>query len=144
MQSEGFSPDEVTFLCVLSACNHSGLLAEAQMLFENMRKKYGISPNIEHHTSMIMAYGSSGHFDMAISVIEAMPSSDYLPAWSSLLGACAKWGNVKLGRFSFDQVIQIDNKLAAAYFLMADIYAVVGMKEDAEKIESMRVKELLK
>ena len=53
--------------------------------------------------------------------------------WISLLGACRKWGNVKLGRLSFDQLIQLDNNGVAAYVLMADIFGSVGMLEDEKK-----------
>ena len=140
MQSEGLSPNEVTFLCILSACSHSGLLDEAEMLYGNMSKKYGVDPNIEHHTCMVLAFGCGGHFDKVMSVIKAMPSSDYPAVWRALLGACRKWGNVELGRLAFDQALQLDTTCAAVYVLMANIFASAGMHEDAERIEAMRMK----
>ena len=63
MQLEGISPDEGTFRGVLSACSHSGLLDEAEMLYGNMSKKYGVDPNIEHHTCMVMAFGGQFGLD---------------------------------------------------------------------------------
>ena len=140
MQSEGISPDQVTFLCVLSACSHSGLLDEAEMLYGNMSKKYGVDPNIEHHTCMVLAFGCGGHFDKVMSVIRAMPSSDYPAIWLALLGVCKKWGNLKLGQLAFDQALQLDNCCAAAYILMVDIFALAGMQADVKKIESMQMK----
>ena len=140
IESEGLSPDNVTFLCVLSACGHSGLSDEAQIVFENMTKKYGITPNLEHHTSMIVAFGCTGQFDKALSVIKAMPSSDHSVIWLTLLGACKKWGNVKLGKLIFDQALQVDDTCAVAFVLMANIFTMAGMQEDAEKIEAMRLK----
>jgi pentatricopeptide repeat protein len=140
MQSEGFRPDEITCLCVLSACSHSGLTDDAQMLFGSMTRRYGIVPNLEHHTCMVVIFGFSGRFDMAMQVIRAMPSSDYPAVWLALLGGCRKWGNVKLGILAFDQAVQLDDTCAVVYVLMAEIFAAAGMQKDAEKIEAMRLK----
>ena len=74
-----------------------------------------------------------GQFDESISVIKAMPFFEYSTIWISLLGACRKWGNVKLGRLSFDQAIHLDNNGVLAYALMADIFGSAGMLEDAKK-----------
>ena len=140
MQSEGFAPDRVTLLSVLSACSNSGLLDEAQTLFGNMAMEYGLSPSLHHHTCMVVILGSIGNFEKAMEVIKVMPSSDYLDIWLSLLGACQKWGNVKLGTLAFDQVLQLDNACAGAYVLIANIFETAGMQKDAEKIETMKVK----
>jgi pentatricopeptide repeat protein len=141
IQGEGLSPNEITFLCLLNACSHAGKFEEAQAYYEQMNKEYGIEATLEHHTCMVVVFGSAGHFDKAISVIKAMPSFDDPSIWVALLGACWKWGNVELGKVAFDQVIQVDDDLAAAaYVLMANIYAVADMQEDAEKVEAMREK----
>ena len=139
MQEDGLSPDEVTFLCVLSSCSHSGLLDKTQMLFKNMTRKYGIIPNVDHHNCMVVAFGHAGDFDNAISVIKALPSSDCPEVWLALLGACKKWGNVKLGKLAFDQAVQQDHSYSAAYTLMANIFEAAGMQEDAKKVEAMRL-----
>ena len=138
MQSEGLSPDEVTLLCVLSACCHAGLLDEIQMLHRDMVQKYGVTPNVEHHACMVMVYGYAGDFDKAVSVIKVMPSCYQSPLWLVLLGACRKWENVKLGRLAFVKIIELDNDCAAAYFLMASIYTAAGMHTAAENVKSMR------
>ena len=108
--------------------------------YTNVTENYGIIPNSEHHTCMVMALGSVGQFDKVMSVIKMMPSSDYSSVWLAVLGACSKWGNVKLGRLAFDQAIQLGGGCALAYVLMSNIFAVAGMQEDAKKVESMRLK----
>jgi pentatricopeptide repeat protein len=140
MHGEGLSPNVVTFLAVLTACSHSGLLDEAQILFGNMTGEYGFSPNVEHHTCMMGVLGCAGLFNNAISVIKAMPTSNYPGVWRALLGACRKWGNVELGKLAFDQALQLDTACAVVYVLMANIFASAGMKEDAERIEAMKVR----
>ena len=138
MRNEGISPNKVTFLCILVACSHSGLLDEAEMLFEKMTKIYAINPEFEHHTCMVLVFGSRGNFDKALLI--ALQSCDHLEVWVALLGGCRKWGNVKLGSLAFDQAMQLDSTCAAAYALMATIFSIAGFQEDAEKVDAMRLK----
>ena len=140
MQREGCCPNEVTFLCVLNACGHSGKWDEAQMYYDDMSKNYGLTPTLEHHTSMVVLLGCAGRFQKAMSVIKAMPDPVRPVIWLTLLGACRKWGNVKLGILAFDQIIQVDSGCASAYVLIADIFTSVGMQNDAENVETMRWK----
>ena len=137
MQSEGLSPDEITFLCVLNACSHSGLFQEAQMLFGSMSVNNCITPNLEHHICMVVVFGSLGYFDKAMSVIESIPSSDCVSIWLALLDACRRWGNVSLGKLVFNQLVQLDNRCSLSYVLMAYLFAMTGMTEDAYKINAM-------
>ena len=139
-ESESISPDSITLVCVMSACGHIGLVNDAKMLFQIMTTKYCISPNLEHLNCMVVVFGCGGQFDKAISMIKAMPFFEYSAIGISLLGACRKWGNVKLGRLSFDQAIQLDNNGVATYVLMANTYAAAGMQEDAEMVEAMRLR----
>jgi pentatricopeptide repeat protein len=140
MQKEGLCPDEVTFVCVLNACSHSGNLDMAQRYYEAMSRNYGIAPKLEHHTCMVVIFGSAGRFDKVMSVMKTMSSSNETSSvWLALLGACRKWGNVKLGRLAFDQATHLDKNVATAYVAMANIYAAAGMYDDAEKVEKMRI-----
>ena len=138
MKSE-VSPDAVTFLCILNACSHSGLLDIAQTYFTNMSRKYRIALEVEHHMCMVVIYGCAGHFDKALSVIKTMPPSNDPSVWVALLGACKKWGNVMVGKRAFDMAVQLQAGSAAAYVLMASIYAASGMQEDAERLLSSEV-----
>ena len=134
MHIEGLMPNEVTLLCVLSACSHSGLLDEAQMLWRDMTKSYEITPSLEHHACMVLAFGCAGEFDKAISVIMSMPP-DSPAVWIALLGACRNWGNIELGGLAFYQAVQLDDSRSAAYVLMASMFQSAGMEYDARKIE---------
>ena len=143
MEMEGICPDDITLLCVVNACGHSGKLDEAQTYYENMSGKYGVIPKIEHHTCMVVISGFAGCFGKALSVIKTMPSLDDSSVWLALLVSCKKWRKVELARLAFDKAIQLDNHLAPAYVLMANIYAAVGMYEDEEKVEVMRINNCL-
>jgi pentatricopeptide repeat protein len=140
MQREGLDPNEITCLCVLTACGRAGLWEEARFLYGNMAGTFGITPMAEHHSSVVVGLGFAGQFDHAMSMIEVMPSSDYLTVWLALLCSCKKWGNVKLATLAFGQALLVDHRCASAYVLMTDIFAAAGMKADAEGVESMRRK----
>jgi pentatricopeptide repeat protein len=136
MECEGISPDEVTLLSVLNACGHSGLVDEAQIIFGEMTRRYGISPSLQHRTCMVMAFGCGGYLEKAAAMIEAIPSLDdrCLSIWIALLGGCRKWGDAVLGMLAFSGALQVDTDCAAAYELMANIFASAGMQADAEKV----------
>ena len=136
---EGLSPNEVTFLCVLNACNHSRKLDEAQTFYDNMNKEYGIIPMLEHHTCMVVMLGYFGNFDKAISIIKTMPFSKDPSVWLALLATCRKWENVKVAKLVFNEAIKLDCDFTQAYVLLSGIYAAVGMHEDAKKVKALRV-----
>ena len=138
MQRENLSPDDVTFLSILNACSRTGKSAEAQLYYETMSTKYGIIPKVEHHTCMVVIFGSEGRFDKAMSMIETMPSLNDPSVWLALLSACKKWGNVKLGRLAFDNVTRLDDNVGVAYVFMASIYAAADMQEEAQSVKSIR------
>jgi pentatricopeptide repeat protein len=139
MRRDGFSPNQVTFLCVVNAFNHSGFLAEAQSHFADMSRNHGLAPELQHHTCIVAGLGRGAQFDEAVSVIKVMPSSALSsPAvWVALLGGCRECGNVKLATLAFDQALQIDPCCAPAYVLMTNIFFAAGMYKDAAKLRSM-------
>jgi pentatricopeptide repeat protein len=139
MQDEGgLLPDAVTFLCLMNACSHSGLLEKAEMHFHEMRDKHGVVPSVEHYTCMVAMLGFGGQFGKAVSAIKMMPFSGSRPVWLALLAGCRKWGNVKLGRWAFDQIMHLDNTCTSAYVLMISIYTNAAMHEAVEEVVAMR------
>ena len=116
MTGEGIQPDVVTFTAVLNSCSHSGLVDRGQMYFEKMSKAYGIMPTLEHYTCMVDLFSRAGHFYKAIALVEEMRVSDRLPLLLALLSACHKWANVELGKWAFEQSVQLDANCSAEYW----------------------------
>ncbi len=48
MRRLGINPNDVTFIGVLNACSHTGMVRDGQTLFHMMKDKYGIEPKVEH------------------------------------------------------------------------------------------------
>ena len=95
--------------------------------------------SIEHHNCMVMLYACAGHFDKALKVIEKVAASDRLKLLLPFLGACQKWVNVELGRWTFEQLVKLDEKCVVAYVCMENIYAAAGMQREADRIEALMV-----
>ncbi|KAI5083561.1 hypothetical protein GOP47_0003304 [Adiantum capillus-veneris] len=109
MQQRGFSPDAMTFSCILKACGSIGSTDNAQSYMLNMSTKYGIIPDIQHYTCMIDVFARAGHLNKAVRVIRKLPITDHPAAlWSTLLGACQKWGDLNVARWAFRNALLED------------------------------------
>ena len=108
----------------------------------DMTEKYGLTPSLDHHTCMVDLFGRAGHVEKALELVKNIPSYGNLPLWLALLGSCRNWGNIDVSRLAFEQAILFNCTSSAPYVLMINIYVAAGMKEDAEKIEMMRVRNI--
>jgi pentatricopeptide repeat protein len=105
LQYEGLSPNEVSFVCALSACGRSGLLSEAEILFSCMT----VAPRLEHNSCMVIAFGRAGYFERAATLFNGVSASAKAAIWFAILSACWRWGHMQLGKLAFDQTIQPDD-----------------------------------
>ncbi|XP_010038149.2 pentatricopeptide repeat-containing protein At2g22410, mitochondrial [Eucalyptus grandis] len=123
LKSTGFRPDKVTFLGVLSACSHGGLLSEGQEYFKDIAREFGIAPQIEHYACMVDLYGRNGLLKEAYELITTMPMLPNEATWGALLSACRTYGNVELGRAVADKLLELNPEDSGIYSLMANIFA---------------------
>jgi pentatricopeptide repeat protein len=131
-------PNVVTFVALLSACSHDGLLEEGEKLFDEIQRVYHLTPALEHYTCMMDLFGRSGCFNKVYTLLDRVLYSGHLPLFLSLLGACGKWGNVTLGRWAFEQAVRLDTKCSVAYVGMKNIYAAAAMHTEANGIGGFR------
>ena len=138
MTMHGIYPDFITFLIVLYACNHLGLLLNGQVYFNTMSRDYGIIPTLQHYNCMIDLFARAGHFDRVMVIIEQMPFSANLIVWHAVLSGCQKRDNEKLGRLAFEHALQIDGMDRAAYLILSNIYicSKLCVQEDAENSDA--------
>jgi pentatricopeptide repeat protein len=97
MCQEGVEVDRVTFVALLSACSHVGLVDEGLCYFESMGSVYRISAIAEHYACMVDLLGRAGHLQEAENLIDTMPFKPSAFVWKALLGACRIHGNVEMG-----------------------------------------------
>ncbi|KAJ7560176.1 hypothetical protein O6H91_04G117100 [Diphasiastrum complanatum] len=134
MQREGMNPDEVTYVCVLSACSHSGLVNEGCHLFDSMCKDHGVTPTMRHYACMVDLLGRAGCLTDAKDLINKMPIQPDVVVWLTLLSAARNHGHVEIGRHAFDCIVKLEPENAAAYVLLSNIYAEAGRMNEVEKI----------
>ena len=128
MVIEGIDPNPIVFTVLLNACSHSGLIEEGQTFFETMRSVYGIMPNLEHYLCMIDVFVRSGLFHKALLIIEKLPILDARAVWTVLLGACQKWGNLKLAGLAFENALQqSDENCTSIFVCMRNICAATAI-----------------
>ncbi|KAF5813452.1 putative tetratricopeptide-like helical domain superfamily, DYW domain-containing protein [Helianthus annuus] len=117
------SPDRVTFIGVLSACSHSGLVSDAYKFFDSMVKDYGIKPEIEHYSCLVDALGRGGRVKEAENLITTMPFEASSSMYRALLGACRVQGDMETGKRVATKLLELDPFDSSAYVLLSNIYA---------------------
>lgn len=137
MLHSGFLPTNVTFVSVLSACAHTGKVAEGQNYFSMMKDKFGIEPEAEHYSCMIDLLGRAGRLDEADRLIDTMQFNPGYIGWAALLGACRTHGNMELAVKAANQFLQLEPSNAAPYVMLSNIYAVAGKWEEAAAVRKL-------
>ncbi|XP_024525474.1 pentatricopeptide repeat-containing protein At2g13600 [Selaginella moellendorffii] len=120
-------PDGVTFLCVLTACSHSGLVEQGKRYFEAMKSIHGLDPGMEHYHCLVDILGRSNRLEEAVAMVKEMPVVANIVSWTTVLSACQKWKNIEVAKVAFDALLELDEEQPAARVLMANIYGSVGM-----------------
>ena len=82
------APDEVTFVGVLTACTHAGLVDQGRDFFLSMIGTYGVAPNVMHYGCIIDLLGRAGKLTEAVETIGKMPMRPNSAIWGTLLAAC--------------------------------------------------------
>ncbi|KAF3795132.1 Pentatricopeptide repeat-containing protein [Nymphaea thermarum] len=145
MSKVGVAPDEITFIGVLSACSHAGLVEEGRRHFDEMIKVYCLTPEIEHYGCMVDLLGRAGLLDEAEEFIKAMPMQPDAFVWGALLGACKIHGKVELGGRISRLLLELEPQRDGAYVVMSNIYASASRWPDVVKIrKEMKARKLKK
>ncbi|XP_006364856.1 putative pentatricopeptide repeat-containing protein At1g77010, mitochondrial [Solanum tuberosum] len=135
MRSAGVSPTNITFIGVLSACDHCGLLEEGKRWFYSMNYDYHIDPGIEHYSCMVDLYARAGCLEEAVNLIEKMPFDADSSMWLSILRGCVAHGNKILGQLVAQRIIELDPENSGAFVQLSNIFAT---SEDWERSALVR------
>ncbi|RAL54871.1 hypothetical protein DM860_013567 [Cuscuta australis] len=123
MLSSGVYPTEVTFLSLLYACSHAGLVEEGENIFHSMVHYHGIKPSSEHYACMVDLLGRAGKLEKALNFIERMPVEPGPAEWGALLGACKTHKNTNLANFVSGKLFNLDAVNVGYYVLLANIHS---------------------
>ncbi|XP_027367479.1 pentatricopeptide repeat-containing protein At3g63370, chloroplastic [Abrus precatorius] len=127
-------PDHITFLALLYACSHSGLIVEGKRYFEIMKNEYQLEPWPEHYACLVDLLGRSNSLEEAYYFVRNMPIEPSPEIWCALLGACRIHCNKELGELAAKKLLQLDTENSGNYVLIANIFAADGRWNDVEEV----------
>ncbi|CAA6654045.1 unnamed protein product [Spirodela intermedia] len=139
MSSAGAAPNEVTFVGILSACSHAGLVDAGRENFRKMRKVYGLKPDLEHYACMVDLLGRAGHVEEALAMVEDMEMEPDFVIWGSLLNACRIHHEIELAEKISKAVVFSSSKVAnlGCSVLLSNIFASAGMWAEVARVRRL-------
>lgn len=134
-------PNEITFVNVLSACVHTGLIEEGLEIVNSMEGEYGVCPSTDHYACVVDMLGRSGRLDEAEAFLRKMPVTPDRAVWGALLSSCGVYGRVDLAERAARELLVLDRDSKAWRIAMSNIYASVGRWDEVAKLR-LEVKKL--
>lgn len=123
LQQVGLCPNEFTYISVLSACSHIGLVEKGKSYFDLMVKQHNVSPNVLHYSCMVDILGRAGLIHEAHDLIEKMPYDATAAMWGSLLASCRNYGNLEMAEIAAKHLFEMEPENAGNHVLLSNVYA---------------------
>ncbi|GJN33665.1 hypothetical protein PR202_gb22286 [Eleusine coracana subsp. coracana] len=136
MRRSGIHLNDVSFISILTACSHGGLVKEGKHYFDMMRD-YNVEPLIDHYVCFIDLLGRADLLNEALIFAFKMPMEPTAAVWKALLGACRMHKNANIGQFAANHVFELDPDDTGPPVLLYNIYASTGQWDDAARVRKM-------
>ncbi|KAM3341496.1 pentatricopeptide repeat-containing protein [Capsicum galapagoense] len=137
MLHENITPDRISFLTVISACSHAGLVEKGRHYFNIMHSVYKIKPGEDHYARLIDLLSRVGRLLEAKEVIQNMPYKPGAPIWEALLAGCRTHKNVDLGVEAAEKLFELTPQHDGTYILLANTFAAAGRWDEAAKVRKL-------
>lgn len=134
LERRNFKLSPITFIGVLSACCHAGLVDLGEIYFKSMKKIHNIDPDIKHYGCMVDLLGRAGRLEEAEELIRSMPMKADVVIWGTLLAASRTHGNLEVGERAAQSLAALDSSHGASRVLLSNLYADAGRWDDAFSI----------
>ncbi|KAF9594783.1 hypothetical protein IFM89_034766 [Coptis chinensis] len=145
MSQDSVVPNSVTFVGLLSACAHSGLVEEGRRYFRLMLDLGYVELKSEHYSCMVDLLGRAGHLEEAHNLILGMPIKPVASTWGALLGACRIHGNIGLAEVVAQRLFEMEPENSGNYAVLANLYADKRMWNSVTRVRRvMKEKSLFK
>ncbi|XP_022759762.1 pentatricopeptide repeat-containing protein At1g06143 [Durio zibethinus] len=126
MERRHVKPNGVTFVSILSACTHAGLVEEGRQRFLSMTRDYSIPPGVEHYGCMVDLLSKAGLLEDALFLIRSMKLEPNSVIWGSLLGGCKLHKNLEIAQVAVDELMVLEPYSSGYYTLLVNMYAEVN------------------
>ncbi|XP_009133906.1 pentatricopeptide repeat-containing protein At4g20770 [Brassica rapa] len=137
MISWGEKPDRITFVSVLTACSHSGLVDTGLEILSSMQRDHGIEPELDHYICIVDCLGRAGRLEDAEALAEATPYKNSSVLWEIMLSSCRVHGDVSLARRIAGKLVALDPQNSATYVLLSNIYTSVRRWDEAAALQGL-------
>lgn len=140
----GVQPDDVSYLALLSACNHGGLVEEGVKVFNSM-ERHGVKPNVKHYGTLVDLLGRAGRLKEAYDIINSLPMVPDVVLWQSLLGACQIYKDVELAEIVSRKLVEMGSNDCGDFVQLSNIYAAHKRWSDVRKVrDAMKSRDVKK
>jgi pentatricopeptide repeat protein len=133
MQKSNVVPNHATFVAVLRACSHVGLLDDGCRYFHLMTSHYKLEPQLEHFACMVDILGRSKGPQEALKFIRSMPLEADAVIWKTLLSICKIRQDVEVAETAASNVLRLDPDDSSVYILLSNVYAESGKWVDVSR-----------
>ncbi|KAK0597806.1 hypothetical protein LWI29_028752 [Acer saccharum] len=134
MQDLGFKPDDVTYVGLLSACSHAGLVNDGRKYFNDLVKDTSIKIREDHYACFVDLCGRAGRVKEAYDFIEQLGCKPSASVWGALLAGCNVHGDLNIGKHAAKELSEMEPENAGSYLLLSNIYASTGKWRDAARV----------
>lgn len=141
MQWGLIKPNKITFLSVISACSHSGLVEEGKKHFATMKEYYGLEPEMDHYGAMVDLLGRAGKLDEAWEFIQHMPIKPGVSVFGAMLGACKIHKNVELGEKAANELFNLNPEEGGYHVLLSNIFATASKWDKVARVRTAMEKQ---
>lgn len=117
-------PNAGTFLGILCACSHSGLLNKGRQMFKEMNQCFSIAPKLEHYACYIDLLARMGYIEEALEVVTSMPFEPNNFVWGALLTGCVLHNKLELANHISSMLVQVDPDSSAGYVMLSNAFAI--------------------
>ncbi|KAL8035179.1 hypothetical protein ABFS82_12G077200 [Erythranthe guttata] len=135
MKSSGEKPDGITFIGILCACSHMGLVKDGLDHFHSMRDEHSIEPQIEHYGCVVDLLARGGLLEQALEFIRKMPMEADGVVWTALLAASRVHKKIEFAELSLKKLIEIDRENPANYVMLSNVYGEARKWEDLARLK---------
>ncbi|KAM7254223.1 hypothetical protein ACFE04_031905 [Oxalis oulophora] len=137
MLSASIKPDTVTFVGVLCACSHNGMVNEGRKIFASMVTQNNVEPTILHYGCMVDLLGRAGNLKEACEVIKNMPMKPNSIVWGALLSACRVYKNAEMAEMATKQILELEPDNGAVYVQLSNIYAACNKWDKLREVRNL-------
>ncbi|XP_010523463.1 PREDICTED: pentatricopeptide repeat-containing protein At2g02980, chloroplastic isoform X2 [Tarenaya hassleriana] len=137
MRNQNVQPDEITFLGLLNACSHTGLVDEGREYFSRMVDEFKIVPSIKHYGCMVDLLGRAGHLHEAYRFIDELPTNPTPVLWRILLSACSSHNDLELAKRVMERIFELDVSHGGDYVILSNLCARNGKWEEVDSLRKL-------